>query len=225
MFAVLAVVLLAAHSVCAVPMPQQIVLSAPFTPFHDDASRSLNVDPVPALAANTVALGANTVWVCGSMGQFDSMTVAERKTVRGRAARVVAVAKTHRSDAPPPCVRVSMAVQLAEAWVKAGHDNGLYMIIHVGTTVIQDAVELAEHAQSIGADAIASVPPCVLPLRVARLSPRSLTALDVCRYYQKPSTIQDLVDFLKPITEAAPKLPFWYYHIPGQTSCRGGAAV
>ena len=51
---------------------------------------------------------------------------------------------------------------------------------------------------------------CVFGARLAQRKP-----YDKRRYYQKPSTIQDLVDFLKPITAAAPKLPFWYYHIPG----------
>ncbi len=41
----------------------------------------------------------------------------------------------------------------------AGHANGLYIIAHVGSNVLSEAVELAAHAASIGADAIASVPP------------------------------------------------------------------
>jgi hypothetical protein len=37
--------------------------------------------------------------------------------------------------------------EINAAWVKAGHDNGLYVIVHVGTTVLSDAVELARHAK------------------------------------------------------------------------------
>jgi dihydrodipicolinate synthase/N-acetylneuraminate lyase len=72
-----------------------VVLNAPFTPFRYDSGRSLNVDVVPQLAANAKSLGVNTVWIPGSMGlsshfiftvltfsgQFETMTVAERKAL------------------------------------------------------------------------------------------------------------------------------------------------
>lgn len=48
----------------AVPMPDQIILSAPFTPFHDDAMRTVNTDAIPALAANTVQLGGTCTGFC-----------------------------------------------------------------------------------------------------------------------------------------------------------------
>ena len=49
--------------------------------------------------------------------------------------------------------------ELAEAWLEAGHANGLYVIINVGTTVVSEAKELAEHAYANGADAIAAMAP------------------------------------------------------------------
>jgi len=85
--------------------------------------------------------------------------------------------------------------QVNEAWVSNGHANDLYVIAHVGTTVQQEAIELAAHAKAIGADAVASVPP----------------------YYRQPGSIQQLIDFLKPIAAAAHPLPLYYYHIPGST--------
>ena len=52
--------------------------------------------------------------------------------------------------------------------------------------------ELAAHAQQIGADATSAVAP----------------------YYFKPNSIGVLVDCLAEIAGGAPKLPFYYYHIP-----------
>ena len=46
---------------------------------------------------------------------------------------------------------------LAAAWTAAARPHGLYVIVNVGTTVLAEAVELAQHAVSVGADAIAAV--------------------------------------------------------------------
>ena len=61
-------------------MPAHMVLQAPFTPFKTDLSRSLNATDamVGALAQQAAAFGVNTVWVPGGMGQFDTLTLAER---------------------------------------------------------------------------------------------------------------------------------------------------
>ena len=76
------------------------------------------------------------------------------------------------------------------------HRQGLYAICHVGTTVQREAVELAAHAAKAGCPAIASVPP----------------------YYAHASDgVQGIVDFFKPIVNASGGLPFFYYHIPGET--------
>ncbi len=58
---------LATHSFMS-QVPELVTLHAPFTPFHVDAAQSLNIDVVPALAANARALGVNTIWVGGGMG-------------------------------------------------------------------------------------------------------------------------------------------------------------
>ena len=39
--------------------------------------------------------------------------------------------------------------QVNEAWVSNGHANDLYVIAHVGTTVQQEAIELAAHAKLV----------------------------------------------------------------------------
>ena len=56
-------------------------MSAPYTPYKDDELRSLNAteDNVYRLASNAKRLGVNLVWVPGSMGQFQALTVDERK--------------------------------------------------------------------------------------------------------------------------------------------------
>lgn len=145
-------------------LPPLVTLSAPYTPFLNDAAKTLNTAVVPKLAANAKALGVNVVWACGGMGQFDTLSVAER-------------------------------MELAQQWVEHGHANGLYVIVHVTSTVLSDAVALAQHAARIGADAVASLPP----------------------YYTQPPTLNQLMEFLKPIANAAGSLPMLYYHLPGST--------
>lgn len=143
-------------------IPLNVVLNAPFTPFT--STLSLNLSVIPALAADAVSSGVNVVWASGGMGQFDTLSLGERKEV-------------------------------AEAWVSAARSLDLFVIIHVGTTVQSEAIELAAHAQSIGADGVAAVPP----------------------YYTRPSTPAAIANWLKPVAEAAPSLPFFYYvsHVGG----------
>ncbi|EGD82430.1 hypothetical protein PTSG_03075 [Salpingoeca rosetta] len=145
-------------------VPDMALLHAPFTPFHNDTNRSLNLDVLDKMAATAAQFGVTVVWTCGGMGEFYTLTVDERK-------------------------------QINQAWVQHGHANNLYVIAHVGTTVLQDAIDMAAHAKSIGADAVASVPP----------------------YYEQPGSIDELIAFLKPIAAAAHPLPLYYYHIPGST--------
>ena len=84
---------------------------------------------------------------------------------------------------------------LAECWVRA-IDRRMPVLIHVGHNSMVDARALAIHAESIHADAIAALAPS----------------------YYKPRTVDDLVDFLAPIANAASKLPFYFYHIPSMTN-------
>ena len=39
---------------------------------------TLNLDVIPAMAAQAKAYGVNTIWSCGSMSQFDQMSFDER---------------------------------------------------------------------------------------------------------------------------------------------------
>ena len=61
-------------------VPDFMVLAAPFTAFH--ANGSINADAVLPLAKLfKERLGITAVWVMGMRGQFDTLTVAERKQV------------------------------------------------------------------------------------------------------------------------------------------------
>lgn len=76
-------------------------------------------------------------------------------------------------------------------WLKHKSED-FKVIVHVGSPSYKTASELASHAQKMDADAIATMGPCFLP----------------------PNDITSLVDYCKSIAEAAPKLPFYYYHMP-----------
>lgn len=81
-----------------------------------------------------------------------------------------------------------------EAWVKA-IDGKIKVIAHVGSFSLPQSINLATHAQEVGANAIASIAPS----------------------FFKPGSVEDLVDFFKPIAAAAPELPFYYYNMPAMT--------
>ena len=84
--------------------------------------------------------------------------------------------------------------EVAESFVQVSADR-IPVIIQVGSESLAQARNLAAHAQEIGADAISAVSPV----------------------YFKPDSIDTLVDSMAEIASGAPKLPFYYYHIPGVT--------
>jgi len=84
--------------------------------------------------------------------------------------------------------------QIAERWVKTA-PAGLRVIVHVGHNALADCQALAAHAQSIGADSIA----CLSP------------------FFFKPAGVEGLVDWCEQVAAAAPRLPFYYYHMPSMT--------
>ncbi|WP_203433779.1 dihydrodipicolinate synthase family protein [Jiangella asiatica] len=91
---------------------------------------------------------------------------------------------------------------LLERW--CGEATGRFDVIaHVGHTSLAEARDLAAHAQRVGADAISAVPP----------------------YYHRPADAQAVVGFIGRVCEAAPELPFIYYHIPGMTGVKVPASA
>lgn len=83
---------------------------------------------------------------------------------------------------------------LASAWRSVLAPN-LKIIVHVGHNCLEDSCSLARHAESIGADAIAALMPS----------------------FFRPANVAAAVDFCRQIALAAPKTPFYYYHIPEMT--------
>lgn len=92
--------------------------------------------------------------------------------------------------------------RITEAW-SAARPAGLNIIVHVGHLSVGEACALARHAQDVGADAIAAVAPS----------------------FFKPSGVGELVAWCAQVAAAAPKLPFYYYHIPSMTNVTIPAAA
>ena len=80
---------------------------------------------------------------------------------------------------------------VAEAYVGAAKGR-MKSFVQVGHNSMRASADLAGHAESIGADAVSATP----------------------TGYFKVSGEAELVEGLLPIVEAAPKTPFYYYHIP-----------
>lgn len=93
-----------------------------------------------------------------------------------------------------PNLTIEERMVIAEAYVKAINKR-ILLLVHVGHPSISEARKLAAHAQKIGADAISSV----------------------SAFYFKPTSVETMVACMAEIAAAAPKLPFYYYHIPALT--------
>src|SRR5690606_14041772 len=93
-----------------------------------------------------------------------------------------------------PSLSGSERKQLAEAFVEASAKR-LKVFVHVGHNSLEEARELAAHAQQIGADFVSATPPA----------------------YFKINTTRALADSLAMIASGAPELPMFYYHIPSLT--------
>ena len=84
--------------------------------------------------------------------------------------------------------------QVAEAFTAATRGR-VPVIVHVGHDSLAEAAALAAHAAEIGADATSAMPPCYFAIRDAAMA----------------------VECAAAVAAAAPKLPFYYYHIPAMT--------
>jgi N-acetylneuraminate lyase len=83
---------------------------------------------------------------------------------------------------------------VAEAW-QAARPATLPLIVHVGHLSLADSQELARHAATLPATAIAAIAPGIL----------------------RPPGPAELVDWCAEVAAAAPTLPFYYYHMPAIT--------
>ncbi len=84
-------------------------------------------------------------------------------------------------------------LSLAETWAKVC-DHDFKLIVHVGDNALPVSRELAAHAQSVGAVAIGAMPPS----------------------FFRPA-VGAVADWCAAVADAAPGLPFYYYHIPAMT--------
>ena len=87
--------------------------------------------------------------------------------------------------------------QVAEAYVSAAAGR-VPVFVQVGHNSLREALDLARHAQSIGADAISAT----------------------CPSYFKIASIGNLVESMAIVAAGAPELPFYYYHIPALTGAK-----
>lgn len=91
--------------------------------------------------------------------------------------------------------------KVVEAWV-AAKPASVSVIVHVGHLSGAEAAAFARHAQDSGADAIATLSPS----------------------FFKPGSVADLVAWCAQVAAAAPRLPFYYYHMPVMTGVSHAAA-
>jgi len=85
-------------------------------------------------------------------------------------------------------------MMLTEAWTDAA-PAGLRVIVHVGAESLDEARMLAGHAAETGAFGTAAMSPT----------------------FFRPGDVDGLVAWCEAVAEAAPGLPFYYYHLPGMT--------
>ena len=82
-------------------------------------------------------------------------------------------------------------LKVAERWVNVANGT-MPVLVHVGHNCLAYCKTLASHAEKIGATAISAMSPT----------------------FFRPTCAADLVAFVAKIAEAAPDLPFYYYHSP-----------
>lgn len=95
------------------------------------------------------------------------------------------------SNGEGPNLTTQERMAVAEAFVKAANKR-IQIWVHVGHSSIAESRALMQHAEQIGADAASAV----------------------AAFYFKPSSVENLVECMAQIAEAAPEFPFYYYHIP-----------
>lgn len=86
--------------------------------------------------------------------------------------------------------------RLTDEWAQTSSN----VIVMVSSESIVDSVELSSYVKT-----------------VSETNSNIISVAAMSSSFFKPSTAQDLVDYLKPMAEAAAPLPFRYYHIPSMT--------
>jgi hypothetical protein len=83
---------------------------------------------------------------------------------------------------------------IVEEWKKVSKGR-LTIVAQVGAGNVKETCDLAMHANRVGVDCIAVIPPT----------------------YYKPPTVESLVLYLEAVSKCVPNLPLYYYHIPKVT--------
>jgi N-acetylneuraminate lyase len=141
------------------------ILPAVFTPMFADGT--INYERITSLYNRCIESGFKGIFLNGTTGECMSLNIAERK-------------------------------KLVEAWMtcrKKNNNHEFKIFVHIGSSNLYEAAEMAEHAQAQGADGIAMVP----------------------TFYFRPKTLTELLDQCKYVASAAPEAPFYYYNIPSLT--------
>ncbi|MEN6307803.1 MAG: dihydrodipicolinate synthase family protein [Anaerohalosphaeraceae bacterium] len=89
---------------------------------------------------------------------------------------------------------VKERLDIADVWCKVAPGK-LKVIVHVGENSVESCRQMAAQAQRAGAYAVGAMAP----------------------NFFRPATVDALVDYCAQIAASAPKLPFYYYHMPSMT--------
>eukprot|EP00698_Gefionella_okellyi_P001276 TRINITY_DN111_c0_g1_i1.p1 TRINITY_DN111_c0_g1~~TRINITY_DN111_c0_g1_i1.p1 ORF type:complete len:321 (-),score=81.43 TRINITY_DN111_c0_g1_i1:572-1534(-) len=95
-----------------------------------------------------------------------------------------------------PSLTVPERKLLAQTWRTSAKIHGISLIVHIGSSSVEEGIELAQHAASLNVEAIAALPP----------------------WYYKPTDDADLLSVLELYANAAPGVPLYYYHIPSMSN-------
>lgn len=79
-----------------------------------------------------------------------------------------------------------------EAWMKEAGNYNLTVMVQIGGTSFTDVIDLARHAVTLKVHALLSLP----------------------ELFFYPQSVEDIVQYLRDISEAVPDTPLFYYHIP-----------
>ncbi|KAK4885262.1 hypothetical protein RN001_001533 [Aquatica leii] len=94
---------------------------------------------------------------------------------------------------------MSMSVEerklVTEVWSQLCNQGQLHLMVQIGGASLPDVLELAQHAEQVGANSLLCLP----------------------ELFHKPNTCEDLIRYLQIVSQAAPYTPLFYYHIPGLT--------
>lgn len=129
---------------------------------------------------------------------FDQSGRIDPRIIESYAARLTAQPITgvfvNGSSGEGAMLSVEERKTLAEKWIQCANKK-FKVIVHVGSTSIEICKDLASHAQQAGADAVASMAPSFFPSSETKI----------------------IAAFCEQVAAAAPKLPFYYYHLPVAT--------